>query len=351
MRREPPELHSTIADDDTLTDEGEIATNAEPHEPLSPATPAEYFFLTSQLGTAGISSIALAATINRGHRKNSSSKSSTSGVSQATEDFQSACDVFSESEYLEDVQIQSQKREISQSPKGGTSGLSLFGKDILIKTEPIHEEEEEAKEPPSNPPATKNPPSADVRDLETTGKGEVLMATRETSIYYSSFSEPIGPKIPSEAMSSPEVVKSESPEDSTMHFGATQQVYEAAKGVWGFARSVPVGGAVLGLWEAAAAKAVDTVVHKDLAGVDADIKPHLSNIDKDVLDPVIDAILKFLAPAIGKSEEMVQPIVKLVLGVFPKQICEGAQNVSVADKEATMPEVSTPAAEGVVGAL
>lgn len=93
----------------------------EVHRPLSPHTPFESFFLTSELQTSQISANALASQIRGASR---SHYSGTSLTSVATDEFGTACE---------------QQEDLPNLPTKSSFG-NLFGKDVLIiSREPIPE--------------------------------------------------------------------------------------------------------------------------------------------------------------------------------------------------------------------
>ena len=329
-----PNIKHTITEEDSHSNDGYIATPprssfSQPHQPQSPATPAEHFFLTSQLGLSGISGFALASNIRQAGRKNLSSRSSNSLASLGTEDFQSACGNLSE--------YDGDSEENNKIDSDDLTGL--FGTDILvIGREPIQEVEEENQISPVNSLKLFHKQVQAIReDLKEVNTGTMDSKAAPTVV-------------------SPSVNKSPAPVVSEVgdraHFDIAQHVYESVKGVWSFGRNIPVGGAILGLWEAAAVKVVDITLHKTAAECDAEIKPQLSHLDKDLVDPTITAVFDFFAPVVGKGKEALKPIIMAVLGIFPKQVEDekdgGREEILIipkdSEKEITMPEVSTPLA-------
>jgi len=94
------------------------------HPPLSPANPAEMFFL-QQPGTSDrISAFALAAEIQQ-NRRGSSSSQRSSNLSTATDDFASACENSTDANFFYDDYI---------GPSHSSN--SLFGKDVLVLPQP-----------------------------------------------------------------------------------------------------------------------------------------------------------------------------------------------------------------------
>eukprot|EP00567_Pseudictyota_dubia_P012145 CAMPEP_0197436130 /NCGR_PEP_ID=MMETSP1175-20131217/3606_1 /TAXON_ID=1003142 /ORGANISM="Triceratium dubium, Strain CCMP147" /LENGTH=372 /DNA_ID=CAMNT_0042965341 /DNA_START=741 /DNA_END=1859 /DNA_ORIENTATION=+ len=341
-------LPTTIAtDEDSAASEGydSLATprsnfsrpSRRPERPLSPATPAEHFFLTDQfflsdnIGLSGFPSSS-AGSQRSGSRKPLSSKNSiASGVSASTEDFQSACGDSLVGDSFHDAHLDETGDKLGSS--------DFFGKDILVVSRQQivipEEREEDLNQARGHPNMAKKKTTQSAVAPKTTTKTETVAAAPVAKTAPPKMSEPVKAS------------------ESEAHFDVAQHAYSAAKNIWSFGRSIPVGGAILGLYEAAAGKVLDIIVHKDLPGVDSEIKPHLVTLDKDIIDPAVLAIVKFFTPAVEKGGEVVgpvvSPIVATVLKIFPKQIEAEKQNEATAkqkeaEKEATMPELSTPVA-------
>jgi len=262
------------------------------HRPLSPASAAESFFLpnTSKYNSR-ISASALASSLHNSTRSRASSTLRSIG----TEDFASACDDLSE-HGDEEAYLHSTSRHSSSNSTGG-----LFGRDILVFASP---------------------------------------ATSDTYSSHSNMSSYRSKKSKQPVIvnkTAPPALASPATEEDP-HFDVGTNVYEAAKSVWTWGRGIPVAGAVLGLYEGAAAKVATTVVHKDLSTVDSEIKHHVSGLDKDLIDPAIAALLNIIFPAVEKGEEVLIPILKMIPGlgmIFPKLLTEEGEN----------PETSTPSLE------
>lgn len=99
------------------------------------------------------------------------------------------------------------------------------------------------------------------------------------------------------------------------HPDAAANVYEGAKGVWAWGKGVPVFSPFMGMAEAVAGKALE-VVGTNLEGVDGTIKPQLKNLDGGVLNPAIEAVVGVLLGAVGKTEEIIKPIIITLLSPF-----------------------------------
>ena len=214
------------------------------HQPLSPANPAESFFLSPELRTSNVSAFALAAQIhrNRNSGKVSSGRSIASGQSVVTNDFISTC------EYSFDFNA-------GESSFIHNYNESLFGKDVLIYSrEPILEDEE-----------------FDYQDANE------------------NMTDPI----------------SNSEQGKTVN--AAQQVYEAVKGIWLWGKRVPILGFAEGVAEAVAKKVV-SAAGTSLEDIDAHVKPHLRGLDNDFLNPAFNKVVSIILAGIGKGDETFRPI-------------------------------------------
>lgn len=187
------------------------------------------------------------------------------------------------------------------SNHNNNSTTSLFGKDILFFSRPTIEEEEDFEESSNN----------------SSISGKMGKSKTKPTIVDKS-----GSAVPSQTLASGDMNTPTA--DDEAHFDVGTNVYEAAKGVWGWGKSIPLAGKFLGLYEAVGAKVITTAVHKDLSTVDAELKHHVSGIDKDIIDPAIAAILHIIFPAVEKGEEVFRPIIEALLGPFFPQICSEA---------------------------
>lgn len=282
----------------------------DPHRPLSPPTPAESLFLPN-VTNSHISAAALASSIHSVH----SAKSRTGRSSIATEEFASACGDLSEQEEEEDLYDVQITRNNNTSSNNNYSG-SLFGRDILFfSRQPIEEEDIEETSPTNS--------TKEVMSYKSKSKTKPVIVDKTVE------SKSLG----SGTMNGTE---------DEAHFDVGTNVYEAAKGVWGWGKSIPLAGKVLGVYEAVGAKVVSTAVHKDLGTVDAEIKHHVSGLDKDVIDPAIAAILNIIFPAVEKGEEVLKPI---IMAVGPKIPFMAMIFPQLLTNEASDPETSTPRLE------
>jgi len=279
------------------------------HKPLSPPTAAESLFLPN-VRTSHISAAALASSIHSVH----SNRSRTGQSTIHTEEFASAAGDLSEEEEEEDLYEVQITRNSNNNNSSSFSGSSLFGRDILFFS---------------------RQPSIQEEDFENTPR----KSNRNSKMSYKSKSKS-KPVIVDKASDPYAPASSKTSSEEEPHFDVGTNVYEAAKSVWGWGRSIPLAGSILGVYEAVGAKVVSTAVHKDLSTVDAEIKYHVSGLDKDVIDPAIAAILNIIFPAVEKGEEVLKPIIMAVgpkipfmAMIFPKLLTD----------EASDPETSTPA--------
>lgn len=102
------------------------------------------------------------------------------------------------------------------------------------------------------------------------------------------------------------------PTEAPQHLDAAEKVYDTAKGVWAWGKSVIVFKPFLGLTEAVAGKFVD-LMGSDLASVDGIVLDKLHEIDDSMLNPAIAAVLGALLGAAGKSEDVLKPLIISIL--------------------------------------
>jgi hypothetical protein len=102
------------------------------------------------------------------------------------------------------------------------------------------------------------------------------------------------------------------PTEAPQHLDAAEKVYDTAKGVWSWGKSIIVFKPFLGLTEAVAGKFVD-MMGSDLASVDGIVLDKLHEIDDSMLNPAIAAVLGALLGAAGKSEDVLKPLIISIL--------------------------------------
>lgn len=238
------DLISEVDDDGSGSDDHFVVQSPQAHPILSPATPAESFFLSQELKTSNVSAFALAAQIhrNRNGGKFSSGRSNASGQSVATDDFISTC------EYSNDWNSDGLNYIHNYNE-------SLSGKDVLIHSrEPILEDEE-----------------FEYQDANENMTDPLRNGEQENAV------------------------------------NAAQQAYEAAKGVWLWGKSIPLLGFAEGVAEAVALKVV-RLAGTSLEDLDAQVKPQLCGLDKGFLNPAIGKVVSIIMAGLGKGKATFSPI-------------------------------------------
>lgn len=269
------------------------------HEPVSPPTPAESFFLSPVLKSDKLSAVALAAQLSSEHRRtrlnlrHSSAHSSTSALSIATDDFASAC----ESQNLSDDERYLDEVEFSDDDSSRGS-IGLFANDpLLISRQSIPEETFEDAEDKLETMAKKNFKSVK-KVVDTT-----TVATTEE------------------------------------HPDVSQKLYDGVKGVWDFGKGIGIVKPFLGFAEVIASKVIGITGH-NLEDVDNGIKPFLSKIDDSFVNPTVEYIMgRIISPVMTTSGSITDTIVGTVTAPFNKK--EAVEDEKV-NPDAVTPEVSKP---------
>jgi hypothetical protein len=99
------------------------------------------------------------------------------------------------------------------------------------------------------------------------------------------------------------------------HVDAAAHVYEGVKGVWAWGKGVRVFSPFLGIAEAVASKVVG-VAGTNLEDIDGSIKPQLKSFDNGLLNPAIENIVGIVLGAVGKTEDIIKPIIFFFLTPF-----------------------------------
>lgn len=115
--------------------------------------------------------------------------------------------------------------------------------------------------------------------------------------------------------------------DEKMKVDAAEVVYGKAKGILAWGKSIPVVSFFVGTSEAVAGKALG-VVGTDLSALDGKIGSELTKFDSGILNPAIEAIAKILIAVAGKSEEIIKPIIDILLKPLGMLIKSEAKEVS-----------------------
>lgn len=256
------QVSEIISTEENLLDTSELDITFEDNvvpPSLSPATPAESFFLSAELqnGTSQISAFALASQIHLNTAFNRSSRHSGSST-VVTDDYQSAC---------EDIDIHDQ---------------NVFDNDVLvIASEPIPEDS---------------------------------LEYAETMSFTSSFKSSTPTKVVTKPVDSPAPAPAQ--EDAP---NVTQHVYDGAKGVWAWGKGVGVISPFMGIAEAVVDKAVH-VAGTNFEEIDGTLKKELGGLDEKFVNPAVEALVKFLTSTVSKSDETLRPVVMMFLGPFLKMI-------------------------------
>jgi hypothetical protein len=273
-------------DEDTYynSDEEDEFSPEKSHPPLSPATGAESLFLAG-LATSTISANAFAQTLKQNYyMKDMKHRSSvSSGISVQTDDFITAVESHDD---LED-------------------DISAFGKDAFVYSRDIIPELED---------------DSDAEDSVTTPK---KMAKNKKSTTAS--------KVAS---------------TDSEHPDAASHLYEGIKGAWAWGKTLPVVSPFMGMGEAIAGKVVG-VAGTDFEEIDTQLKPKLSEFDIGVLNPALEAIIATLLGAMGKSEDFIKPIIKILLNPLSLIKKDAESKPSVPTKVPETPELTTKLAPGV----
>jgi len=114
----------------------------------------------------------------------------------------------------------------------------------------------------------------------------------------------------------PAVIAATPTEPAESHLDAAANVYEGAKGIWAWGKSVPVFSPFMGFTEAVAGKALETVAGTNLQDLDGNIKPQLKGFDSGILNPAVETVAGMMLGAAGKVEQIFKPIFVLVLYPF-----------------------------------
>ena len=237
--------------DDYYASDGEgHASPEDEHPPLSPATGAESLFLAG-LATSAISARALSEQLRQNSRsvKSSSDSLVSSVFSVATDDFATA--VECETDLAEDQETH-----------------NFFGKSI-----PEIDTDDDSFDSDDRMPATVAAPTT----------------------------------LPSSTKSAPKKKMVE----PKIEVDAAEKIYEGAKDVWAWGKNVMVVSTFLGVAEGVASKAVE-IAGTDLEEIDGQIKPHLSKLDEGILNPAIEKVVDIVLGTIGKTEEIIKPIIKTI---------------------------------------
>lgn len=279
---------SDIDDDDEVNALAGIPNSPErAHPPLSPATPAESFFLSPKLKSSQVSGFALAAEIRR----------SRSNLSMATDEFATAASIGS--------------HHNSPTPLAFSADDNLFGKDVLVHSRgPIADDYDDDH--------------LDFKDSHTFSEDEKTMMKSSTKTSAKA----------SKKSNTPTQADDKTPD-------AAMTVYDTVKNVWTWGKDVPILGFGEGIVESVAGKIL-SVAGTSLPELDKDIKPHVTSLDTKFLNPAIDAIVSTIMKGVSKGDDMIRPVIEKVA---PTVL--GTLGMIEDDKKKptpeTAPEVTAPA--------
>ena len=255
------------------------------HAPLSPATPAESFFLSKELSEGShsrVSAFALAASL-----RSRSSGSFRNAQSIATDDFASAASELD----VDTINTSGNNNMMNNNNDNNLSSslqpVSLFGKDILVLSrEPIPEDTFQYQDTMPATTTTKTPSKTTAAPAKSTKAAAVKTTTP--------------------------VVVVPPTDTSTKGANVTVSVYEKAKNVWGWGNSLPLVGMAAGVAETVAGKVV-SLAGTSLTGIDEAVKPQLSSIDESYLNPAISKLVGVLMGGVKKGDETLRPVVEAIL--------------------------------------
>ena len=286
--------------------------------PPSPLNAYEKFFLpasadSNQFAVAARASTSI-GTSTRSLRRNISLTSE----SIRTDDFASAIEELSAAEDDSDCDTDIDADQLSIE-------RALYS-DILGLSSPILEDEEH----PSIPSKIDEMASKNKQRKKNKNKTTVTSTTTSSS------------DTPAK-MTTPTPTTMEKPSESEApHFHVVDHVYEGAKTAWATTKGFILFSPFMGIAEEVTAKvlSISTGV-ESLEVADKNIKPHLSGIDCDLLDPAIAKLLGLVEAVVGKGDEILKGLVGFVHKPKMPVIEEGEEEEL---EEVVAPETSTPVA-------
>ncbi len=322
---------------DQISPENDSFYNTVDDIPPSPLNAFEKFFLP---GLTNINQFAAVARAGRNPGNSSAHRRSITD-SIRTDDFASAAEELSEADSDTDSDIDPDQLSIEKALYSDIFGLSAplveADDDSLISEEdhPPNDDEMASK----NRRSKKNKPSSTTESKLKTPSLNQVPSDKPTSI-----------------MESTTTPTPELPESETPHFHVVDHVYEGAKTVWTATKSFPVFTPFMGIAEGVTVKVLSMSTGIDsLKTVDENIKPHVTGIDSDLLDPAIAKVVSLVEAIIGKGDEVLKSIVGLVHKPHMPAIMEGEEEEETVPEgkkspEVVSPETSKPAAAGLAEA-
>jgi len=276
-------------DDDDIVMPMSVNSPERAHPPLSPATPAESFFLSPELKSSNVSAFALAAEIRR-------NKSARSIASMGTDEFATAASFGSQGDSpSRSVGAAANTFGFPFSLSNSSSRENLFGKDVLVHS--------------------RDTPSHILQDDNFTFEDSTA-ATEDTMM-----------------------TSNKTEEEKSVDAATT--VYESVKNVWTWGKGVPVIGFGEGVAEAVAGKVLG-LAGTSIPELDTAIKPHVAGLDTDFLNPAINAVVGAIMGGVSKGDDMIRPVVMKVVPTIlgPLGMVEDEKKKPVTN---TAPELTTPA--------
>ncbi len=333
-----PDLHSNTlqsnppntGDNDTCTDGNKDTIN----HPPSPLNPYEKFFLPTVADPIQFAAAARVTThtVTTQNRRSYTSASEASLSIRTEDDFASAAEELSI--------IGTEDYSIDPSIDQLSFERALYS-DILGLSSPIIETEEDQIPPVRESFVIDEMASKDNQKRKNKNK----TSFKKEDIQSSKLSPPTQDLKMAE--STPTTTEEEHP-----HFHVVDQVYEGAKTAWSATKSFPIFTPFLGLAEGVTTKVISIAgAGSSLQEVDEKLKPHLTGIDSDLLDPAIEKIVGLVMGVVGKGDEIFKSLLAVVINPKGPAIADGdgdADATPVAEKETSSevsaPETSTPAA-------
>eukprot|EP00542_Grammatophora_oceanica_P004651 CAMPEP_0194065538 /NCGR_PEP_ID=MMETSP0009_2-20130614/85524_1 /TAXON_ID=210454 /ORGANISM="Grammatophora oceanica, Strain CCMP 410" /LENGTH=324 /DNA_ID=CAMNT_0038718395 /DNA_START=553 /DNA_END=1527 /DNA_ORIENTATION=- len=307
-------------DDDDIVMPMSVNSPERAHPPLSPATPAESFFLSPELKSSNVSAFALAAEIRR-------NKSARSIASMGTDEFATAASFGSQGDSpSRSVGAAANTFGFPFSLSNSSSRENLFGKDVLVHS----------RDTPSH--ILKRKLMLSSSWWSTTKTPDVLVHSRDTPSHIlqdDNFTFEDSTAATEDTMMTSNKTEEEKSVD------AATTVYESVKNVWTWGKGVPVIGFGEGVAEAVAGKVLG-LAGTSIPELDTAIKPHVAGLDTDFLNPAINAVVGAIMGGVSKGDDMIRPVVMKVVPTIlgPLGMVEDEKKKPVTN---TAPELTTPA--------
>lgn len=108
------------------------------------------------------------------------------------------------------------------------------------------------------------------------------------------------------------LMKEEVNDDGTMNVDPAEKIYDTAKGIWGWGKSVVFFSPFLGVAEGIAGKVVQRA-GSSMEDVDHALTGHLQALDDGILNPAVTVVVKTLLGAASRTEAFLKPIIIVIL--------------------------------------